>query len=91
MLFSGKAKGHIMTLLELLKGHSNEIRVGFNLLLNSEKDTFFTNYLQAKEEKENAPKRLSNIIVSKAVDMKMQTVTAIVGLFYCLVITLTLC
>ncbi len=91
MLFSGKAKGYMTTLLELLKAHSNEIRAEFNSLSNSEKDTFLTDYLQAKEKKENAPKRLSNIAVSKVVDMKMQTVIATVCSFYCLDTTLTLC
>jgi hypothetical protein len=92
MIFLGKEKGKMITLPNFLKAHSSELRTEFDALSNEEKGALHASYLEAKDEKENTLMRISNIAISKAVDAKMQHITAMVCScsFYCLNMFLTL-
>jgi hypothetical protein len=54
-----------------LQEHSKEVSAGFSSLLNDEREELLTAHHQAKTEKENAVKKLSNVSISKAVDLKI--------------------
>ena len=82
MIFLGKEKGKIITLLNLLKTCSDELKTEFSALSNEDKHELLAGYLEAKDEKENIPIRASNVAISKAVDAKMQCITAMVCSYY---------
>ncbi|KAN0124360.1 hypothetical protein V8E52_002009 [Russula decolorans] len=63
---SDKENGYKMTLPQLLKERSNELRTKFSELSNTEKEVLVTRHLQSKAERIDTPKKISNIAVSKA-------------------------
>jgi hypothetical protein len=63
-----------MTLPQLLKERSNELRTKFSELSNTEKEVLVTRHLQSKAERIDTPKKISNIAVSKAVSAKLDRV-----------------
>ncbi len=85
MLFLGIDRGQMTTLPNFLKAHSSELRTEFSMLSYQEKDSLVADHLEAKDEKENVPTRLSNVAISKAVDAKMQCITTMVCSYYCLI------
>jgi hypothetical protein len=82
-IFLGKEKGKRITLPTFLKANSSELKTEFGALLEEDKNTFLTSYREAKDEKENTPLRVSNIAISKAVNAKMERITAMVCSYYC--------
>ncbi len=81
-IFSGKEKGKMITLPNILKTRSCELKTEFSALSNEEKNVLLAGYEEAKDEKENNPMRASNVAISKAVDSKMQSITAMACLYY---------
>jgi hypothetical protein len=75
----GKASGSKMTLPNLLKTHSKELKAEFDELSCDEKNLLRTQFLQAKEERNDTPSKLSNVAISKAVDSKIQPMMEIVS------------
>jgi hypothetical protein len=69
-----KENGYKMTLPQLLKERSNELRTKFSELSNTEKEVLVTRHLQSKAERIDTPKKISNIAVSKAVSAKLDRV-----------------
>jgi len=67
-----------MTLPEFLKAHSDALKTEFGQFLKEEKGAYLTAYLQAKKDKEDVMKRVSNVAISKEVDSKFDIVAAIV-------------
>lgn len=61
-----------------MEGHSKEVSAEFSAFPNDERDALLAAHLQAKREKENAAKKLSNVSISKAVDSKIRLVTSTV-------------
>jgi len=82
MIFLGKEKGKIITLLNLLKTCFGELKMEFSALSNEDKHELLAGYLKAKDEKENILMRALNIAISKAVDVKMQHIMAMVCSYY---------
>jgi hypothetical protein len=70
-----KENGHKTTLPQLLKNRSEELSAAFGNLSNEEKQELLTIHLDSKEERDNTPKRLSNVAVSRAVNMKLSIIT----------------
>lgn len=77
--FLGKASGSKTTLRDLLKTNSKELKAEFDGLSSDEKMLLRAQFLQAKEERNDTPSRLSNVAISKAVDSKIQHVIGIVS------------
>ncbi|KAN0111299.1 hypothetical protein V8E52_008674 [Russula decolorans] len=69
-----KENGHKTTLPQLLKGRSEELSATFGKLSNDEKQELLTKHLNSKEERDDTPKRLSNVAVSKAVSIKLNSI-----------------
>ena len=67
----GKEPGCKMTLPQLLQDHSEMLSAKFNKLSKEEKEASRMAFLEAREEQETVPKRLSNVAVSKAVNAKL--------------------
>ena len=84
MIFLGKERGDMITLPDFLKTYKSELKTEFSALLDEEKSAILASYTEAKEDKENLSMRVSNVSISKAVDAKMQRITAMVCLYYCL-------
>jgi hypothetical protein len=55
----------------------------FHALSEDEKAVLVSDFLEAKEEKQNTPKNLSNISLSKIVDFRIRHITSMVCLAYC--------
>jgi seryl-tRNA synthetase len=70
-----KENGHKTMLLQLLKNRSEELSAAFGNLSNEEKQELLTRHLDSKEERDDTPKRLSNVAVSRAVNMKLSIIT----------------
>jgi hypothetical protein len=77
-IFSGKESGNKTTLREYLLEHSKEVSTEFSALSSDERDALLVAHCQAKREKENSAKKLSNVSISKAVDSKIRLVTSTV-------------
>jgi len=75
----GKEIGYMTTLPVFLKVHP-ELHAEFHMLSDEEKAALLSDYLQDKEEKQNTPKRLSNISLSKIIDFRIRHITSIVCL-----------
>lgn len=67
-----------MMLPQLLKERSEELSTAFGDLSNEEKQDLLTTHLNLKEERDNAPRRLTNVAVSKAVSAKMNIIINLV-------------
>ena len=63
-----------------MQEHSKDVSAEFNALSSDEKGALLAAHCQAKKEKENSVKRLSNVSISKAVDSKIRLVTSTVCL-----------
>jgi hypothetical protein len=74
IIFLDKENGHKTTLPQLLKGRSEELSATFGKLSNDEKQELLTKHLNSKEERDDTPKRLSNVAVSKAVSIKLNSI-----------------
>jgi hypothetical protein len=70
-----KENGHKTTLPQLLKQRSNELSNEFGKLSNTEREDLLTRHLQSKTERDDVPKRLSNVAVSRAVNVKLKMIT----------------
>ncbi len=75
----GKEVGEKMTLRDLLITESGTLRTQFKALSHDERDMLLNDYLQAKENKENVPKRVSQAAIAKAVYSQMQLVSTTVS------------
>jgi len=75
----GKEVGEKMTLRDLLITESGALQMQFKALSHDERDTLLNDYLQAKENKENVPKRVSQAAIAKAVYSQMQLVSTTVS------------
>jgi hypothetical protein len=78
IIFLDKENGQKMTLPQLLKERSEELSTAFGDLSNEEKQDLLTTHLNLKEERDNAPRRLTNVAVSKAVSAKMNIIINLV-------------
>src|SRR5713226_7958253 len=87
-LLLGKDRGQMTTLPSFLKACSSKLRMEFSTLSHEEKGLLIVSHLEMKDEKENTLIRLSNVVISKTVDAKMQCITAMVCSHYCLVLIL---
>ncbi len=67
-----------MTLPDLLITQLGDLQTQFKALLPDERDALVSKHLQAKENKENVPKRASQAAIAKAVYSQMQLVSATV-------------
>jgi hypothetical protein len=70
-----------MTLPEFLTQRSDELSTDFAKLSNTEKKDLMTRHLQSKAERDDAPKRLTNIAITRAVNSKLKTIINMV-LYY---------
>jgi len=71
--FLEKENGQKMTLPQLLTERSEELSTTFGDLSNEEKRELLTRHLDSKES-DDTPKRLSNMAVSRAVNMKLKII-----------------
>jgi hypothetical protein len=78
IIFSGKESGNKTTLRNYLQEHSKEVSTEFSALPNDERAALLAAHHEAKREKENTTKKLSNVSISKAVDSKIRLVTSTV-------------
>lgn len=80
IIFLDKENGQKKTLSQLLKERSGEISNEFGNLSNHDKNELLTRHLDSKEEDDDTPKRLSNVAVSRAVNMKLKIIiTTVLG------------
>jgi len=70
-IFLGKESRNKTTLREYLQEHSKEVSTEFSAFSSDERDALLMAHCQAKREKENCMKKLSNVSISKAVDSKI--------------------
>jgi hypothetical protein len=63
-----------MTLPQLLKQKPDELSTEFDELSKTEKEDLLIRHLQSKAERIDTPKKLSNIAVSRAVNMKLRKI-----------------
>ena len=75
----GKEVGKKTTFQELLITDSGALKTQFKALSHDERDVVVSEHLQAKEQKENVPKRVSNAAISKAVYSQIGLVSATVS------------
>jgi hypothetical protein len=79
-LFPGKESGQKMTLPNLLKTQSEELSAEFSMLSHEQKGTLVADFLQAKAERDNVPKKISNVAIGKAVDAKLHNISSMVSI-----------
>ena len=70
-----------MTLQQLLTTSPN-LHAEYDALSGDEKDAILRQHLQAKAEKNDVIKNRSNTAISRAVDSKVDVITAIVRVFF---------
>jgi len=78
MLCLGKEPGSKITLRVFLQDHSSELSTEFHALSDSEKEALLRVYCEAKDKKENVPKKLNNSSISKMVGSRMRCVITMV-------------
>jgi hypothetical protein len=71
--FLGKENGQKMTLPQLLTERSDELSTAFGDLSNEDKRELLARHLDSKESNDT-PKRLSNVAVSRAVNLKLKVI-----------------
>jgi len=81
-LFPGKASGHKTTLPNFLKARSGELSAEFSTLSDEQKDALLTDFLQAKAERDDATKKISNVAISKAVNAKLHNISSMVSIVF---------
>lgn len=73
---SGKDTGHKTTLPDLLKARSGELKAEFGTLSHEQKGTLLKNFLQAKAERGDETKKISNVAITKAVNAKLHNISS---------------
>ena len=72
-----------MTLQVFLKAQGPQLSAEYHALSEDEKAVLLSDFLEAKEEKQNTPKSLSNTSVSKIVGFRIQHIMSMVCLACC--------
>jgi hypothetical protein len=61
-----------------LKERHNELSSAFQELSNTEKNDILTRHLQSRAEKDDVPKKVCNVAVSRVVNTKLEIISKIV-------------